>query len=740
MSIRRIFLRRSSASEWASENPILSLGEPGFQTDPGNQILKVGDGATAWNSLAQFQGPQGGAGPTGATGAQGATGATGATGPQGEQGQKGDSGLQGIELSLTTNSTPPVSNNYIPTNAVFGSHGLRWPTHIYFGNGKEIITDLRNNRFLYRDEDTNNTWSISPLSLNGPHSLIYNPNDSLYYANDTNNHRLISFSDLSSSTLTSLSSMDGVAFNRPHDIIMGGDGKIYAINCPSNSTSYTSVHVFRFDSFGVNEDSKSFVTGGYARSLSWIDGKLHIICSKKGRVIKVNDWDTDDTTVYDSYDPTNVDAATGTWETTGLVLNDLEFFNGRYYATSFFSGSNSDVNKFISFASLDDMVSGDWTDLSYLLPSGVLPYYLTVKGDDLYVPMFNFTSVGNGDSIYKLTARPTNTVLATVTPVGSSVVSAVDVKYSEGSPSVSNTWNITQASDNLNGTFGASLAPQNINGYLNAHGQITRSNSSLIQTFIASVIPANIGVVSNVAWNPSNITTKLWLDADSGVNTTSGYVDAWNDRSGNGTNMVQTANSRPTLTANALNSRPVLSFDGSSNFLRSSQSVGVNQAFTVYSVVRNTSPSTQRDYLFDGTANDATRCLISLNHNNTVQVYAGQLPSAGGTVSWADSSIQTPTGFFIVAAIFNSSSTQIGVNGTHTSNNLTIHTNSLGSMTIGANYRNSNDFFEGDIAEVIIVDGADSQANIDKIEGYLAHKWGLTADLPSAHPYKTTAP
>ena len=31
-------------------------------------------------------------------------------------------------------------------------------------------------------------------------------------------------------------------------------------------------------------------------------------------------------------------------------------------------------------------------------------------------------------------------------------------------------------------------------------------------------------------------------------------------------------------------------------------------------------------------------------------------------------------------------------------------------------------------------------SNSDKIEGYLAHKWGLTDNLPSNHPYKVTHP
>ena len=44
-----IKLRRGTASDWSS-NPTLAQGEPGFDTT--NNILKIGDGTTAWNSLA----------------------------------------------------------------------------------------------------------------------------------------------------------------------------------------------------------------------------------------------------------------------------------------------------------------------------------------------------------------------------------------------------------------------------------------------------------------------------------------------------------------------------------------------------------------------------------------------------------------------------------------------------------------------------------------------------------------
>ena len=45
----QIQLRRDTAANWTSANPTLALGEFGLETD--TMLYKVGDGATAWNSL-----------------------------------------------------------------------------------------------------------------------------------------------------------------------------------------------------------------------------------------------------------------------------------------------------------------------------------------------------------------------------------------------------------------------------------------------------------------------------------------------------------------------------------------------------------------------------------------------------------------------------------------------------------------------------------------------------------------
>lgn len=59
----QIQYRRGLASEWTAANTVLAVGEPGYETDTGK--FKVGDGSTAWNSLAYSSGPTGSTGATG---------------------------------------------------------------------------------------------------------------------------------------------------------------------------------------------------------------------------------------------------------------------------------------------------------------------------------------------------------------------------------------------------------------------------------------------------------------------------------------------------------------------------------------------------------------------------------------------------------------------------------------------------------------------------------------------------
>jgi hypothetical protein len=146
----KIQFRRGTASEWNLNNPILSQGEAGWETDTGR--FKVGNGLTPWNSLAYSSGVTGPTGstptvsvgttttlnpgsnatvansgtstaavlnfgiPIGATGPQGALGPTGPTGPTGAQGITGPTGA----ASQVTGPTGPTG----PT----GAQGVTGPT------------------------------------------------------------------------------------------------------------------------------------------------------------------------------------------------------------------------------------------------------------------------------------------------------------------------------------------------------------------------------------------------------------------------------------------------------------------------------------------------------------------------------------------------------------------------------------------------------------------------------------
>jgi hypothetical protein len=84
MPFIQLQFRRGLSTQWTSNNTVLADGEMGIETD--TSFFKIGNGSTAWNSLA-YGGIRGVTGPTGPTGRTGATGFTGpasfVTGPTG---------------------------------------------------------------------------------------------------------------------------------------------------------------------------------------------------------------------------------------------------------------------------------------------------------------------------------------------------------------------------------------------------------------------------------------------------------------------------------------------------------------------------------------------------------------------------------------------------------------------------------------------------------------------------------
>ena len=89
----KLQLRRGTAAEWSSANPLLSEGELGLELDTGK--FKIGNGTQNWNALVYASGIQGPTGPAGVSGANGATGPAGADGAPGPTGLRGPTGAVG---------------------------------------------------------------------------------------------------------------------------------------------------------------------------------------------------------------------------------------------------------------------------------------------------------------------------------------------------------------------------------------------------------------------------------------------------------------------------------------------------------------------------------------------------------------------------------------------------------------------------------------------------------------------
>lgn len=291
---------------------------------------------------------------------------------------------------------------YYPSNEMDPVLGVA--THIYFTPEKEIITDLSHNSFLYRRHGED-TWHRSHVPVNGPHSIAYHPGQDLYYVNDTENHRMISFRKLDQTRIESeKDTIAGVGLNRIHDVIYDqASGWIYALD-PYGPT------LFRFKGLDEPAEKMTFPDQqGYARALSLVDSKLYLILSEHGRIIEIADWEENRYTVQQSFGHKRP-APAGSYVYTGLIPNDAEYFNGKWYVSSFFCqqydpNSTTFVNRnnLIRFETWDDFKSGNWEDLSDLLPEeDFIPYFMTVHDNKLFLAGFFFEPDENkqGGRIY----------------------------------------------------------------------------------------------------------------------------------------------------------------------------------------------------------------------------------------------------------------------------------------------------------------------------------------------------
>ncbi|NDH01396.1 MAG: hypothetical protein EBY43_10070, partial [Opitutae bacterium] len=202
---------------------------------------------------------------------------------------------------------------------------------------------------------------------------------------------------------------------------------------------------------------------------------------------------------------------------------------------------------------------------------------------------------------------------------------------------------------------------------------------------------------------------RLWLDAHNlddnnlsdtthnGSNLTDGLPisGSWKDRSGNSNHASQaTVNNRPTYGLNGLNGKGVIKFTDAQSLDLSGS--GDSQIRTITAVIKQASSQNAVTKPFGGNQNLTT---------------SDQKFALGAT----DSGIST-TSYHVVVWQFAAGAYSIHIDGANKGS-------STSSLNPSAFDKVGNDL-AGSIAEVVAYDRALSDGVRQKLEGYLAHKWG----------------
>ena len=237
-------------------------------------------------------------------------------------------------------------------------------------------------------------------------------------------------------------------------------------------------------------------------------------------------------------------------------------------------------------------------------------------------------------------------------------------------------------------------------------------------------------------WTPALLmgTANLgaWFDASdlSSIAAASG-VDTWVDKSGFGHTVFQSSTLRPAFNALGLVGAkfvgPAIVFDGTNDALSFMALSGT--VHSMHAVVNNSGAATTRTITCGNNGSMQLR-LESANTLGLVQSNQAALFATTATV---------PTGPVQVGADVGVNRCDLWINGTvETSSANGTFTNSISDF--GFNQGTANEYFDSGISEWLATNAILSALETAYVQGYLAWKWGIEANLPASHTYKNYPP
>ncbi len=244
-------------------------------------------------------------------------------------------------------------------------------------------------------------------------------------------------------------------------------------------------------------------------------------------------------------------------------------------------------------------------------------------------------------------------------------------------------------------------------------------------------------------WTPARLPgIVVWLSADQGVTTSNSHVSTWLDRSGMNNNAAQlTAARQPTLVTGAMNGQPVVRFDGATSAMQITDSSTLQWGtddFTIELVASWTNPTT-------GTFPYG----LLVAKQNQAAPYAGPSLWANFPTPSVDSvlGVQLDTTHYVRTAAHNLNDGNPRVYGGRRYGGTNLESRVDGAvdqmatlaaatdisaagspMFIGGQIKPDNSLIQqlhGDIAEVVIVHGSITPADLAQLESYLKTKYAL---------------
>ena len=239
-----------------------------------------------------------------------------------------------------------------------------------------------------------------------------------------------------------------------------------------------------------------------------------------------------------------------------------------------------------------------------------------------------------------------------------------------------------------------------------------------------NAITAN-GTYTDTLTASGNGTHLLFGDGNTGSYTISdfqivshsgnGFVETWYDQSGNGNHVTQTldAGKQPKIVnAGSLltqGGKACINFDGSNDFLNKATYTqgALSQPNTAFAVAKLDAYTDSNRKVFDGDVSTA-RNMLQLN-----AVGNGQFAHFAGTVAATGEDADANRHLF--TCLFNGSASRLRIDTTQKST-ANAGANSMNGIVIGANHDTVQNFWDGDIQEIIIFN-SNQTSNFDAIEG-----------------------